>query len=222
MCNISSHLLFINMKCPCCSIQFIPKSKLSKYCTRKCKDKVSQELRSKKPKTKTCSHCNSEFTPYTSLDKFCSANCRVENQKLKRSRRWNPEATAKIIGENNPAFRNGMYARSSNKTAEGTRLFLRNRNEMRAEMMENYGYLFCEHCKTTQTLQFEMHHIVYRSEKPNHPNLHDKINLINLCIQCHNDYHKSKLMRENLIEERNLIDVFGLDIQYKKPAINLR
>jgi hypothetical protein len=29
------------------------------------------------------------------------------------------------------------------------------------------------------------------------------------------------LMRENLIAERNLIDVFGIDIQYKKPVIIL-
>lgn len=221
MCNILSGLLISNMKCNYCSTEFIAKSKLTKYCSKKCKDKVSQELRSKKPETKTCSHCSSVFTPYTSLDKFCSANCRVENQKSKRSRRWNPESTAKRIGENNPGFRNGMYSRSTNKTAEGVRVFLRNRNEMREEMMGKYGHLLCEHCNTTQTLRFEMHHIVYRSEKPNHPNLHDKINLINLCIQCHNDYHKSKLMRENLIAERNLIDVFGIDIQYKKPVIIL-
>jgi hypothetical protein len=216
MCNILSHLLFINMKCPCCSIEFIPKSKLAKYCTRKCKDKVSQELRSKKPKTKTCSHCNSQFTPYTSLDKFCSANCRVENQKSKRSRRWNPEATAKRIGESNPAYRNGMYARETTKTADGNRLFLRNRNELKQDMIDKNGYLFCEHCKTTNTYQFETHHIIYRSEKPNHKHLHDKRNLILLCIQCHNDYHKSKLMREHLIKDRNLIDLFGSDIQYKK------
>lgn len=209
------------MKCTFCSNEFIAKSKIAKYCSRICKNKSDQESRSKKPKTKICGVCKVEFNPYTSLDKFCSANCRVENQKSKRSRRWNSESTAKRIGENNPAFRNGMYARSTNKTAEGVRLFLRNRNEMREEMMGNYGHLFCEHCKTTQTLQFEMHHIVYRSEKPNHPNLHDKINLINLCIQCHNDYHKSKLMRENLIAQRNLIDVFGSDIQYKKPVIIL-
>jgi hypothetical protein len=209
------------MKCPCCSIEFIPKSKLAKYCTKKCKDKVSQELRSKKPKTKTCSHCNSQFTPYTSLDKFCSANCRVENQKSKRSRRWNPEATAKRIGESNPAYRNGMYARETTKTADGNRLFLKNRNELKQDMIDKNGYLFCEHCKATNTCQFETHHIIYRSEKPNHKHLHDKRNLILLCIKCHNDYHKSKLMREHLIKERNLIDLFGSDIQYKKTVNQL-
>ena len=197
-------------------MEFIPKSKVSKYCTKKCKDKVAQELRSKKPKTKTCSHCNCEFTPYTSLDKFCSANCRVENQKSKRSRRWNPESTAKIVGQNNPAYRNGMYARETTKTAEGNRLFLRNRNELKQDIIDMYGYLFCEHCKTTNTSRFETHHIVYRSEKPNHKHLHDKRNLIVLCITCHNEYHKSKLMREHLVKERGLIDLFGSDIQYKK------
>ena len=204
------------MKCVYCSMEFIPKSKVSKYCTKKCKDKVAQELRSKKPKTKTCSHCNCEFTPYTSLDKFCSANCRVENQKSKRSRRWNPESTAKIVGQNNPAYRNGMYARETTKTAEGNRLFLRNRNELKQDIIDMYGYLFCEHCKTTNTSRFETHHIVYRSEKPNHKHLHDKRNLIVLCITCHNEYHKSKLMREHLVKERGLIDLFGSDIQYKK------
>jgi hypothetical protein len=209
------------MKCKICETEFVPKTSVHKCCSLKCKKIGDQQASSKKPKTKICGVCKVEFKPYTSLDKFCSANCRVENQKSQRSKRWNPESTQKRIGENNPAFRNGMYARSKNRTGEGMKLFLRNRNQMRAEMIEKYGYLFCEHCKTTQTLQFEMHHIIYRSEKPNHKNLHDKINLINLCIQCHNDYHKSKLMRENLICERNLIDVFGSDIQYKKSVIIL-
>lgn len=203
------------MKCIVCENEYVQKTRIHKFCSKKCKGKYEGQQRSKKPKTKICAMCKIEFQPYTSLDKFCSANCRVENQKSHRTRRWNAESTAKRIGENNPAYRNGMYSRNTKRTNEGDKLFLRVRNGMRERMKNDYGYIFCERCGTTSTYQFEMHHIVYRSEKPNHPHLHSEKNLINLCMECHNWYHKAKENRSILIETRKLYELFGEDVRNK-------
>ena len=203
------------MKCIVCETEFLQKTSVHKCCSKKCKEKYQGDKRSKKPKTKICGVCKVDFKPYTSLDKFCSANCRVENQKSKRCRRWTAESTEKRIGKNNPGYRNGMYTRTSDKTAEGNRLFLRIRNGMRERMKNEHGFIYCERCETTSTYQFEMHHIVYRSEKPNHTHLHDERNLINLCMECHNWYHKAKENRSILVETRKLYELFGEDVRNK-------
>ena len=203
------------MKCIVCEIEFVQNTNTHKFCSRQCKGKYETQKKSKKPKTKCCGFCSKEFTPYTSLDKFCSANCRVENQKSKRSKRWKPESIAKITGENNPCYRNGMYQRASTKTSVGQREFMRIRDKMRADMILEHGFLFCEKCKTNTTYQWEMHHVIFRSEKPLHPHLHNKRNLINLCIPCHNWFHKLKSNRNYIVEERKLYELFGEDVRYK-------
>jgi hypothetical protein len=203
------------MKCGYCDKEFTPKNRVNKYCSRICKQKIDAAKRSKKPLTKTCGFCHTEFSPYSSMDKFCSANCRIENMKSKRTKRWNKESTEKRIGTNNPSFKTGMYARGNPRTDEGQKKYLRNRNELRAEMILNHGYLFCERCKTNQTYQWEMHHVVYRSEKPLHEHLHDKRNLINVCMKCHNWFHKNKSNRNEIVEERKLYELFGEDIRNK-------
>ena len=203
------------MKCLVCNSEFISKSKVHKFCSKKCKTKSEIEKRTNKPKEKTCQYCQSTFKPYSSLDKFCSANCRIDNMKSKRTRRWNSTSTEKRKGQNNPSYKSGMYAQGSSKSDIGQKLYLRNRNEIRSEMLLNYGYLFCENCKTNETYQWEMHHIIYRSEKPLHEHLHDKRNLINLCIKCHNWFHKSKENRNSLVEKRKLYELFGQDVRNK-------
>ena len=203
------------MNCLNCNIEFQAKSKVAKYCSKQCKSKYEVKLRSKKPKVKTCQYCSNEFTPYTSLDKYCSANCRVENMKSKRSRRWNEQATEKRMGKNNPSYKSGMYARDTKRSDNGQKEYLRVRNEMRANMILQHGYLFCEHCKTNQTYQWEMHHIVFRSEKPHHEHLHNSKNLINLCMKCHNWFHQSKANRNKIVEDRKLYELFGEDVRNK-------
>jgi hypothetical protein len=201
------------MNCINCNIEFEGKSKVAKYCSKQCKSKYEVKLRSNKPKLKTCQYCSNEFTPYTSLDKYCSANCRVENMKSKRSRRWSKESTQKRIGKNNPSFKSGMYARDNKRTDNGQKEYLRIRNEMRSNMILQHGYLFCENCKTNQTYQWEMHHIIFRSEKPNHEHLHNSKNLINLCIKCHNWFHQNKSNRNKIVEDRKLYELFGEDVR---------
>lgn len=168
-------------------------------------------IKSKKPSVKICNVCKTEFKPYTSLDKYCSANCRIENMKQGRSRRWNKESTEKIKGENNPSYKHGNRVIGKVPKGDGIRLFIKNRNELKSVMMEMTGYLYCEHCGVSN-VRYESHHIVYRSEKPNHPNLHDIDNILLLCVPCHNVFHTKKSIRNEIVLKRNLAVIFGNDI----------
>jgi 5-methylcytosine-specific restriction endonuclease McrA len=91
--------------------------------------------------------------------------------------------------------------------------YLKSRQELIDNQISEYGYHFCEHCqKSRGVYKFEVHHIIYRSEAPKHPYLHDKRNLIILCSDCHNgsgdSFHNNKSKRNYLIEERNLHEIF--------------
>ena len=209
------------MQCKLCNKEFVKNNSRQIYCSKKCKYEKGLKDRSKKPLIKSCGVCQKEFKPYSSIDKFCSANCRVENMKSKRSRRWGKEATEKRIGKNNPSFKSGMYARGSKRSEEGGKEYLRTRNQMRADMILNFGYLFCEHCGTNETYQWEMHHLIYRSEKPLHPHLHNQRNLINLCMKCHNWFHKNKANRNEIVEKRNLNELFGDDVLNKESKLKI-
>lgn len=199
-------------QCLECGNKYSSTIKRQKYCSYRCGVLVEMARKSKKPKYKTCKHCSSEFTPYTSLDKFCSMGCRINNQKSKRSFNWKPDQVAKRVGENNPSFRSGMYARSTKRNATGYKKFFKNRDEIKQAMIDSVGFVHCEHCKTTNTFQFEAHHIIYRSDKPGHEHLNDKPNILILCMQCHNDFHKTKGMRNSLVIERGLNILFGNDV----------
>jgi hypothetical protein len=201
-------------KCKVCDRLFTPISTLNKYCGYKCKAKADLNARSKKPHTKKCKNCNKIFKPYTSLDKFCCANCRVDSVKSKRSKNWNATSAKNRCGKNNPAYIHGKATYNAKKCGVGERLYLKNRDEYRLEMIEDHGYLFCERCGITNT-RFDMHHIIYRSEKPLHQHLHNKLNFINLCRLCHSWFHKSKTNRNQLVLKRNLSRLFGNDILNK-------
>ena len=197
--------------CIICSTEFIPKSFVNVCCSRTCKIKNDVLKRSNKPKNKVCSNCNKEYNPYTSISKFCSANCRVENFKKKRKFNWSKESVEKRKGINNPAYKTGDRVFDKKVNSKGLRVFQRNRKECINEMIENNGYTFCEKCNQTNK-NLEGHHIIYRSEKPNHENLHDKINITLVCVKCHNWYHQKKGNRNDIVKERNLHLVFGNDV----------
>ena len=78
---------------------------------------------------------------------------------------------------------------------------------LREAQLEDRGWLYCEHCgRTTKAL--DAHHIVYRSEKPKHPELNNTKNLILLCRDCHTWFHDKKYRRESLMLNRNLKQLF--------------
>lgn len=204
-----------DISCSVCNSKFTPKSKIAKNCSPKCKYIYELSLRSKKPKDKECSFCKKTFIPYTSLDKYCSSDCRVNNQKSKRKFNWTKEQIEKRIGDKNPAYRNGMYAKANKKTGIGQRLFNKNNKEIRQAQIQQVGHIYCENCKTSNSPRFEGHHLIFRSEKPLHQHLHDKENIYILCIGCHNEFHKNKSMRNHLVEDRKLYLLFGEDVRNK-------
>jgi hypothetical protein len=202
-------------KCLICDTTFVAKVYTQKYCSDRCCVKADIQKRTNKPKEKDCAVCGSPFKPYTTLDKYCSIKCRVANQKNKRKSNYTNDRVQKIIGENNPAYRNGMYMRASKRINKGQLLFAKNSKTLRESIVAEYGHIQCECCTTNNSLRWEVHHIIYRSEKPNHPHLHDIENLLHLCIQCHNKFHKTKGMRDYLVAHRGLDKLFGQDVLNK-------
>ncbi len=82
-------------------------------------------------------------------------------------------------------------------------------------MIDNHGFLFCQHCNRSDGPLSPPHHIIFKSERPGHPELHNVRNLILLCFECHDKFH-GKIkgftkhgMRKELIVERNLNKLFG-------------
>jgi len=88
-------------------------------------------------------------------------------------------------------------------------------NEYVEKMFNQYGHLYCEKCLQSNVHIDMPHHIIFKSEKPRHKELHNKRNLILLCRDCHNymHQHKHNEFRIKLIKERNLKDLFGLEYE---------
>lgn len=154
--------------------------------------------------TLNCKECWKEFKSYSKELLLCSKEC--QSIWLKRDRIW----------EKNPAYRNWLYTKESDKKIHRDRnnLFYRMCQKMNIEMQENYWYRFCEYCWINNSLRWEHHHIIFRSEKPLHQFLHDKRNTIHLCVKCHNIFHKDKSIRIPLIRERKLNELFWDEILF--------
>lgn len=83
--------------------------------------------------------------------------------------------------------------------------------KLRLAQFDFFGYSFCENCSRT-TKELDVHHIIYRSEKPNHPHIHHENNLILVCRPCHNKFHNKKSYRNELVAKRSLNVLFGDDV----------
>jgi len=145
-----------------------------------------------------CIKCWKEFKWYRTKLKTCSKECQLI--LLKEQRIW----------ENNPAYRNWMYKKWNNNFDHHYKRneFIKNCKIQNEEMESKYWYRFCQYCWTNNSLRWEHHHIIFRSEKPKHENLHHINNIIHLCINCHNLFHKQKSIRDPIVEERKLIKLF--------------
>ena len=144
-------------------------------------------------KPKKCSECKGLFLPYTSLDKFCSPDCAFKAISPKGK-------------EKKPTIKKSpVYV---------DRVFDENKAEYREEMIDRCGYLYCEHCDRSG-LRYEAHHLIFRSEKPNHAHIHSKRNIYLLCKTCHGMFHDKKGLRNNIVVQRNLSELFGIDILNK-------
>lgn len=93
------------------------------------------------------------------------------------------------------------------------KVYDKNRKELIDEMLDKFGYIYCQHCqKSRNVYKFEVHHIIFRSEAPEHPEIHNKRNLIILCSKCHKEgkdsFHNQKNKRDYLIKSRKLDELF--------------
>ena len=190
-------------KCGLCGKEFNPWNSVSKFCSYAC----SNGRRTISIPPIKCVVCKKMFAPYqrqASIGlrpmKYCSRKCYFEHEKESRK------------GKNNPAYRNG--SRVGGKSDFDSR----KTEKYRKNFLSKTTYPFCEECGVNQSLRWEIHHIVFRSEMPSHKYLHDLRNLIHVCINCHNNFHKGGCgkKRLHLVEERGLVKLFGRIILFKK------
>lgn len=158
-----------------------------------------------KQKNKKCAVCKKEFKPFSSLDKFCSIDCKIANNKA------NPK---KAIVKKQTFLKRTPIKKQSEKNKLQIVKYNRSKSSLNDKLKNDSGIMFCEVCSDSNSL-LETHHIIFRSEKPNHPNLHDEVNLIKVCVTCHNEFHKHKGSRNELVEERKLNELFGNDVLNK-------
>jgi len=109
----------------------------------------------------------------------------------------------------NPWYRNWEYVKSKPKKMQ-TSKHLKACRDYKKKFVDKYWYLYCEKCwiNYIDATRMETHHIVYASEAPLNKNLHNEKNLILLCIKCHNELHSHKSLRNGLVKERWLNELF--------------
>ena len=156
--------------------------------------------------SRICLNCGKEFTRSVIGKGFCSRQCVYAN--------WMSSGERK--GKNNYGYRNGLYTdvKGKHKSVE-TLKHLNACRKFRKDFLKKNKELYCEHCKTTDTLKFESHHIVFVSEARHHKELHNFDNIINLCITCHNKFHKEISTRDYIVKKRGLEDVFNIKLIQK-------
>lgn len=167
-------------------------------------------LKNKPPKPRKCADedCDVTFTPRRPFQKYCSFKCEHKNKKVKPKKPivYKPR---KPIKKKPFVFKPKKPIRKKTPTDQDL-LYIKNRDEMKAEQIKKEGGTFCEHC--FEPGHVECHHLVYRSEKPKHEHLHNKLNLILLLPKCHAWFHKKKSRRNDLVRKRGLATLFGNDV----------
>jgi len=158
----------------------------------------------KEIKYKPCANngCVNQFKPFKSTDKYCSYQCASENAKplrkvfiSKKTTKEQPESSKKLW--------------DSIKLNPFEQEFYKQRQKIRKKLIKEHGRLVCERCGTDYSILFSVHHIIFRSERPKHPQLNSLKNLIHLCFECHEWFHAKKINRNYLIIKRNLWELFG-------------
>ena len=149
----------------------------------------------RKQKRCTGTNCNNLFYPYRTIDKYCSAKCALPSYK--------PPKKTPLKKPTKPISKKPTIKRS-----EFEKEFTSIKRKLITQIIKQYGVVCCEKCFTQHSIAFSIHHIVFRSEKPNHKNLNHANNLIHLCYKCHDSFHSNKKSRNYLIKERNLISLF--------------
>lgn len=168
--------------------------KYKSECDKRYRDKYKEKLLKKKRdwyysgKNYICEECGKEFKRGVKRE-FCSRRCAYNYWKKNGIRKE----------KNNPMWKNG---------SDGGTIKKRYR-----EYLEEKGFnpemTGCEICKDRNAMVYDLHHIIWRSEMPNHSKLHDPRNIIYVCRSCHMYLHRNKrVAREKLVRERKLEELF--------------
>ena len=89
-------------------------------------------------------------------------------------------------------------------------MYKKNREKLIQQQLDVQGYNFCQYCLTSSSFKFSVHHIIFRSEMPKHKEIHNPKNLIIVCQKCHDNFHRVKSLRSELVEKRGLKKLFDL------------
>jgi len=159
-------------------------------------------------KEKTCQdeYCENMFFQYKSTDKYCSYSCQAKHTKpLKRTelKRTPLKLSQKSIDKMK------AKAKLPKKKNEFQLEFEKQVEKIKEAIIKHRGELACDKCGTNSSIQFSTHHIIFRSERPKHQELNNLRNLIHLCLNCHESFHKNKKSRNYLVKSRELTDLFG-------------
>ena len=170
-----------------------------------------EKTKQKKYPVRKCIECGKEYRRLFKGAGFCSHKCQGDNWKKIGER----------VSNKNPGYRNGFYTnRSKTKMSKTSLIHFNACRRYRTKFLKDNDYGYCELCGISNPIKFETHHIVFASEAPKHKELHNFKNLIYLCINCHNNLHKHKILRNVLVEERGLNELFNRNlIIYEKKNI---
>lgn len=183
-----------------CKNTFVKQRSTDKYCSFNCQPKKERKVLltiKKEVKEKPCNNknCENVFIQYNSTDKYCSLTCEIKDLKSKV--------------EVYESFKTRQIKIKKRELSLFEKEFNKTKNEIKERLISENGALICEKCGTRNSIQFSTHHIIFRSELPKHNELNNKKNLIHLCYDCHELFHKKKNSRNYLIKERNLTELFG-------------
>jgi len=205
----------IRKKCIICWNEFTPFNTVQKTCSFQCSKKHKSNV-DKKYKLKIkeklwyipttiykhkCKICWKKFESKSKWQKFCWRDCFYQYSKNSRKWKWNPNYMSwKFVDWSNTKNRvefNYKY-----------REFQKNAKKIIERQKKEKWFTYCEICWNSNAYRYETHHIIYRSEKPKHKNLHNIKNLIRLCRECHIKIHKDKNTRYKYIKNRELNKLF--------------
>tara|TARA_R110002020_G_scaffold471533_1_gene698705 strand:+ start:272 stop:814 length:543 start_codon:yes stop_codon:yes gene_type:complete len=173
---------------------------------------------SKEQKKKLCTDmvCNKYFYPYKTTDKYCSYRCAAKNTNpLKRTPLKPVVFTLKPKSKDwyekfkKDTEKNKINRAKKAKLNEFEKEFNNAKVKVKKRVKKEHGKLCCERCTTESSIQFSTHHLIYRSERPKHPMLNNIRNLLFLCFECHEWFHKRKKNRNEWIKKNKLWELFG-------------
>lgn len=197
-------------RCKVCSKEFqrIGKAGTYKTCSYEC-GLALHKVWLDSYKDKTCKMCEKRFQVQRKnavKRKFCDECANIAKSNAKRK-------------ENNPNWKGGI------KKKRQYSLSFRRHNfacrQFRKVFVEENGYQFCEICKRSDSKIYNTHHIYYVSQQPHNEFLHHPKNLIFLCYECHEKFHKGeyKELLSKIETERGLKELFKSGKIVKTPAI---